>query len=603
MKTTAITKLFLVLSILLWGSNMAWAEGEIEIKSGNTLGAADNSTGWWSAFSEYVTIPANKTFTIEFTNNHITDEQITSTSTAWDNQFNWFVVFANTLDRGAQGYAEYFVLRADNYGWGANYDPSHIWSTYNWSSFKNDMQGANVKLTIEREGATIKYRAVTTTTGSVTYEEDYRAYNIGDGTQDIRIFFTVNHSHLTFSQDYAITDTETTTGHTIVGNRDNTTLYWNQFSDYYTIAANGTLNIQFKNYTSKVGNYANWLAAVTNDVRRGGEGYTEYVVLRADNYAWQTGTYVNDEKIYDKNTGPEKDPVGEAHGVTHNWYTSLEDWYDWTHFGDDMDGSVVNMQVSRSSATVTIRADITTTSGATYYEQFVLNCGDGTQPIRFFLTTDHGHLDIDNAKTNTGYFNTAKVSAYKWSTYCSSHALDFTSVDDLEAFMITGNNGSSVTLSKVEGTIPANVGLLLKGTANKYYDIPVVASSDTDHSANKLVACHDWDHEVFAEANKTTYVLSVNGETAEFQKVIKVKNDETANHSAIVDRGKAYLQFDGNVPAPSLQFDFDFSTPTAIENLTPALSKGNGAVYNLNGQRVAQPKKGLYIVNGKKIIK
>ena len=37
-------------------------------------------------------------------------------------------------------------------------------------------------------------------------------------------------------------------------------------------------------------------------------------------------------------------------------------------------------------------------------------------------------------------------------------------------------------------------------------------------------------------------------------------------------------------------------------NLTPALSKGEGEWYTLQGQRVAKPGKGLYIRNGKKVI-
>jgi len=46
---------------------------------------------------------------------------------------------------------------------------------------------------------------------------------------------------------------------------------------------------------------------------------------------------------------------------------------------------------------------------------------------------------------------------------------------------------------------------------------------------------------------------------------------------------------------------FDDET-TGIENLTPALSEGEGVVYNLRGQRVAKPTKGLYIVNGQKVV-
>ena len=38
-----------------------------------------------------------------------------------------------------------------------------------------------------------------------------------------------------------------------------------------------------------------------------------------------------------------------------------------------------------------------------------------------------------------------------------------------------------------------------------------------------------------------------------------------------------------------------------IEDLTPTLSQGEGAIFNLNGQRIKQLQKGLNIVNGKKI--
>ncbi len=41
---------------------------------------------------------------------------------------------------------------------------------------------------------------------------------------------------------------------------------------------------------------------------------------------------------------------------------------------------------------------------------------------------------------------------------------------------------------------------------------------------------------------------------------------------------------------------------TGIESLSPALSKGEGACYTLDGRRVQQPAKGLYIINGKKVV-
>ncbi len=38
-------------------------------------------------------------------------------------------------------------------------------------------------------------------------------------------------------------------------------------------------------------------------------------------------------------------------------------------------------------------------------------------------------------------------------------------------------------------------------------------------------------------------------------------------------------------------------------SLTPALSKGEGAIYNVSGQRLSKPQKGIYIKDGKKFVK
>jgi len=41
---------------------------------------------------------------------------------------------------------------------------------------------------------------------------------------------------------------------------------------------------------------------------------------------------------------------------------------------------------------------------------------------------------------------------------------------------------------------------------------------------------------------------------------------------------------------------------TSIETLSVERGSMNSVIFNLAGQRVAQPTKGLYIVNGKKIV-
>lgn len=68
---------------------------------------------------------------------------------------------------------------------------------------------------------------------------------------------------------------------------------------------------------------------------------------------------------------------------------------------------------------------------------------------------------------------------------------------------------------------------------------------------------------------------------------------------------KAYYRVSkGGAPELTvLTFDFGDGT-TGIESLTTPLSQEEGAqnVYNLNGQRVSRPTKGVFIVNGRKMV-
>lgn len=66
--------------------------------------------------------------------------------------------------------------------------------------------------------------------------------------------------------------------------------------------------------------------------------------------------------------------------------------------------------------------------------------------------------------------------------------------------------------------------------------------------------------------------------------------------------GKAYLDAN-SAYAPELGFFMDDDETTTIYSLGIEQNDvENGVMYNLAGQRVEQPTKGVYIVNGKKVI-
>lgn len=186
---------------------------------GTAIGSADLTTGWWSAFSDYYTLGKNKVLTLEFTNY----------TNKVNNYNNWLLVVTTDADRpaapaarraGAE-YAEYFVLRADNYCWGkyGNSDPNSaeyyagyvLTSNYNWDTFKDDMYGAKVKLTVTRDGAKIVAHAVITTAGGTEYFERLEVDGCDDGEQTIRAFLSTDGGCLDLTSS-EITDNPAPTG-------------------------------------------------------------------------------------------------------------------------------------------------------------------------------------------------------------------------------------------------------------------------------------------------------------------------------------------------------------------------------------------------------
>jgi len=207
----------------------------------------------------------------------------------------------------------------------------------------------------------------------------------------------------------------------------------------------------------------------------------------------------------------------------------------------------------------------------------------------------------------------ATISTSGYGTFSNaSFALDFSSFStNFTAHTITAASvGNTVTASAALNNVPANTGILLQGTAGSY-DVPVIASSSTDVSSNLL---KPGTGELVAQrvgndaATKYNYILTKNaGGTTKDMKFYLV-ND--AGNTVPV--GKAYLQIgygDAGLPQdpsssapPFFNIDFGGETTDVSEKVIVNSEKfATAPVYNLNGQRVANPTKGLYIVNGRKV--
>lgn len=175
---------------------------------------------------------------------------------------------------------------------------------------------------------------------------------------------------------------------------------------------------------------------------------------------------------------------------------------------------------------------------------------------------------------------------YQYSTFCSDWNVDFSKVNDVEAYTAKVS-GNVVSLERVNGLVMAGEGLLIKNVGKvTSVTLPVVHDA-TKYENNALVGVTK-NMEVRDFKDKTAYILASD---TEFKYIDPAKSKGT------LKKGKAYLELPPETPAkPSTLF---IGEATAINGIAVE-KKADNAIYNLQGMRVKTPTKGLYIINGKK---
>ena len=160
--------------------------GTVYEKGKNTLGAVDNSTGWWGVHSALKSFDGNGAIKYQFYNY----------GSGGGNWNNWVLVLTNGIAIGSDGVVEYMVLRADAYGWGTYYVGENLSHNFNWDTFIADMQGAFVDLTIRRIGTRLDIIVKVTTVAGATL--DYSFFHDEFPTGALGTCFTIDSSHLDF---------------------------------------------------------------------------------------------------------------------------------------------------------------------------------------------------------------------------------------------------------------------------------------------------------------------------------------------------------------------------------------------------------------------
>ncbi len=182
-----------------------------------------------------------------------------------------------------------------------------------------------------------------------------------------------------------------------------------------------------------------------------------------------------------------------------------------------------------------------------------------------------------------------------------SSACNYRVPSGYKAYVVSAVDATKATLTKIDH-IPSNTGVILIGdvcetgtiTMKNIRETDITDNDKTNAASNQLIA------------NVGEYALPANY-GSDYNYTLAYDGGPVFKHSTgvgSVSANKAYLRTTVNVEGAARGFDlvFDEGETTGIREMEKLRNGENEKFYNLNGQLVAQPTRGLYIVNGKKVI-
>ncbi len=192
------------------------------------------------------------------------------------------------------------------------------------------------------------------------------------------------------------------------------------------------------------------------------------------------------------------------------------------------------------------------------------------------------HIYYITVTENIEKIPVSTIADRNYATCVATKKLDFSAAEGITAYIATGLNGDkdAVVLEPVN-VVPAGTPIIVKTeTQGATVNVPVTTADADDVSANKLVA---GDGTTSGTAGTYYYLANDLFHLAE---------------SGTLQTGKAYLSLPSSAPSLGIVFD----NLTGISATLMNSEKVKGGIYDLQGRKIMNPAKGLYIVNGKKVI-
>ena len=243
----------------------------------------------------------------------------------------------------------------------------------------------------------------------------------------------------------------------------------------------------------------------------------------------------------------------------------------------DANGMATSTNNAYTNAISFDNGNVNIVSGGAYLRY---NSTSGQTRFRYYKSASY-----DNQKAIQLYKKvetvTASITAAGYATFANEKAVDFTGTG-VKVMTAQYANGKITYTEVTSKQVPAGEAVILQGSEGTYNATVIAEAADLQNN----------DLQVNLNGNITSdgtyYCLANKSNGVGFYKVAK---------DTIVKQGKAYLK----IPAEAKDF-FSINDETDGIGQIEMGQTSNAEIYNLSGQRVNKAQKGIYIVNGKKVV-
>ena len=201
--------------------------------------------------------------------------------------------------------------------------------------------------------------------------------------------------------------------------------------------------------------------------------------------------------------------------------------------------------------------------------------------------TDLHSLTI--TRNNSITLNNVSGAAYGFSTFCAPNNFTVTGATAYKASLDEGK----LTLTALEGIIPANAGVILAADKGATASIAYTSSAATA----------DMDGNALGGTTARTLTATLKGGNTYFYAFQNTTNTFKQYTGEYFPANKAYVVSNAQL---SRGISMDFGETTGISNVDVNANDNfdvNAPMYNLAGQKVGKSYKGIVIVNGKKVVR